>query len=163
MQCICAFYSVSNHSFRCWQDITPFNKSDLLSVRSQFLDPSSIIDGVPPAYFPRYAPCSAVHPALSSCASVPLDRFFAVFKWMLPIYGALHFIPAVLFKWKTFVQDPGKMLLKATTGSMRSSAFLGVFVVIYQSAHFFKIQSFQSYLQSKIISCSDLLLQAPTP
>ena len=54
---------------------------------------------------------------------------------MLPIYGALHFIPAVLFKWKTFIQDPGKMLLKATTGSMRSSAFLGVFVVIYQSAY----------------------------
>ena len=77
-----------------------------------------------------------MHPALSSCESVPLDRFFAVFKWMLPIYGALHFIPAVLFKWKTFVQDPGKILLKATTGSMRSSAFLGVFVVIYQSAYF---------------------------
>lgn len=74
-----------------------------------------------------------MHPALSSCASVPLDRFFAVFKWMLPIYGALHFIPAVLFKRKAFMEDPAKMLFKATTGSMRSSAFLGVFVVIYQS------------------------------
>ena len=52
---------------------------------------------------------------------------------MLPIYGALHFIPAVLFKRKAFMQDPGRMLLRATVGSMRSSAFLGVFVVIYQS------------------------------
>jgi hypothetical protein len=53
---------------------------------------------------------------------------------MLPIYGALHFIPAVLFKRKAFMEDPAKVLFKATTGSMRSSAFLGVFVVIYQSA-----------------------------
>lgn len=52
---------------------------------------------------------------------------------MLPIYGALHFVPAVLFKWKMFTQDPGKVLAKAGLGSLRSSAFLGVFVVIYQS------------------------------
>ena len=31
------------------------------------------------------------------------------------------------------MQDPGKVLLKAGLGSLRSSAFLGVFVVIYQS------------------------------
>lgn len=118
-------------------DITPLNKADLLSLRSQFLNPVLSADGLS-AYFPIYAPCSAVHPALSSCASVPLDRFFAVFKWMLPIYGALHFIPAVLFKRKAFMQDPGSMLLKATTGSIRSSAFLGVFVVIYQTIYCYK-------------------------
>jgi hypothetical protein len=79
---------------------------------------------------------------------------------MLPIYGALHFIPAVLFKRKRFIQDPGKMLLKATIGSMRSSAFLGVFVVIYQSAHFSNLILLEL---NKITPCSDLLLQAPTP
>ena len=31
------------------------------------------------------------------------------------------------------MQDPGKVLLKAGLGSLRSSAFLGVFVVIDQS------------------------------
>ncbi|KAF8956690.1 hypothetical protein BDZ97DRAFT_1850035 [Flammula alnicola] len=120
-------------------DITSFNKADLLSLRSQFLNPlaSAAADGLP-TYFPRYAPCSAVHPALSSCSSVPVDRFFAVFKWMLPIYGALHFIPAVLFKRKAFMEDPAKMLFKATIGSMRSSAFLGVFVVIYQTIYCYK-------------------------
>ena len=30
------------------------------------------------------------------------------------------------------MQDPGKVLLKAGLGSLRSSAFLGVFVVIFQ-------------------------------
>ena len=52
---------------------------------------------------------------------------------MLPIYGALHFIPAIAFRRKGFTQDPGKVLFKATLGSLRSSAFLGVFVVICQS------------------------------
>ncbi|PPQ69246.1 hypothetical protein CVT26_003658 [Gymnopilus dilepis] len=117
-------------------DITSWNKADLLALRANFLN-STPKDGIPP-YLPCYAPCSAVHPALSSCASVPLDRFFAVFKWMLPIYGALHFIPAVLFKRKAFMQDPGRMLLRATVGSMRSSAFLGVFVVIYQTIYCYK-------------------------
>jgi hypothetical protein len=56
---------------------------------------------------------------------------------MLPIYGSLHFVPAVLFKWKVFMQDPGKVLLKAGLGSLRSSAFLGVFVVIDQGKFFF--------------------------
>lgn len=64
--------------------------------------------------------------------SVPLDRFFAVFKWMLPIYSVLHFAPAILFKWKASIQDPGKVLVRSGLGSLRSSAFLGVFVVIYQ-------------------------------
>lgn len=50
----------------------------------------------------------------------------------MPIYGALHFIPAVVFRRKAFTQDPGKVLLKATLGSLRSSTFLGMFVVIYQ-------------------------------
>lgn len=117
-------------------DITRFNKSDLLSLRSQFVN---IVPGASDTqYFPHYAPCSAVHPALSSCASVPLDRFFAVFKWMLPIYGALHFVPAVLFKRKAFAEDPGKVLVRAGMGSLRSSAFLGVFVVIYQTIYCYK-------------------------
>ncbi|KAF9459161.1 hypothetical protein BDZ94DRAFT_1300726 [Collybia nuda] len=123
-------------------DITSSNVKDLLDLRSLFLSPP---DPSNPAYFPHYAPCSAVHPALTSCSSVPLDRFFAVFKWMLPIYGALHFVPAVLFKRKSFMQDPGKVLVRAGMGSMRSSAFLGVFVVIYQTMYCYK-HKFHKYL-----------------
>ena len=101
-------------------------------MREQFFPSYSSSLDIPP-YRPRYAPCSAVHPALSSCLSVPLDRFFAVFKWMLPIYSVLHFAPAILFKWKSFIRDPGNVLVKSGLGSLRSSAFLGVFVIIYQS------------------------------
>ena len=51
---------------------------------------------------------------------------------MVPIYGALHLIPLVLFRRKSFAQDPLRVLLRAALGTSRSSAFLGVFVLIYQ-------------------------------
>ncbi|KAH9482253.1 hypothetical protein JR316_0004351 [Psilocybe cubensis] len=141
-------------------DITAANKADLLSLRTRFLNPLLSADGAVD-YFPRYGPCSAVHPALSSCSSVPVDRFFAVFKWMLPIYGALHFFPAVLFKRKSFVQDPGKVLLKATLGSLRSSAFLGAFVAVYQTIYCYKhkIHKFLTLLRNGAIPAS--LLTSP--
>lgn len=84
-------------------------------------------------YGAGYGPCEGIHSWLDSCVDVPLDRFIAVFRWMFPIYGALHLVPAVLFKRKDFWENPWKMLLRAGVGTTRSSAFLGVFVVIYQS------------------------------
>jgi len=111
-----------------FQDITSSNKAELLSFRHNYLNPSSHRK-----YAYRYVPCGATHPAVSACSSVPLDRFFSVFRWVLPVYGALHFIPSILFKWKKFLKDPGSVIVRAGLGSIRSSAFLGVFVVIYQS------------------------------
>jgi len=57
---------------------------------------------------------------------------------MLPIYGALHFVPPILFKWKNFLRDPGAVVMRSGLGSFRSSAFLGVFVVIYQTLFCYK-------------------------
>lgn len=62
---------------------------------------------------------------------MPAERFFTVFKWMVPIYGALHLIPMLLFKRKTVFKNPSQMLMRAGWGTARSSAFLSVFVVIY--------------------------------
>lgn len=59
-----------------------------------------------------------------------------VFTWMFPIYGALHFVPALLFKKKEWMKEPGRMILKTLVGTARSSSFLGVFVVIYQGICF---------------------------
>lgn len=86
-----------------------------------------------------FVPCDAVHPWMDSCVLAPVDRFASVFKWMFPIYGALHLVPAVMFKRKTFFEEPWKMLGRAVMGTVRSSAFLGVFVAIYQGA--FKVPS----------------------
>ncbi|RDB20199.1 hypothetical protein Hypma_013067 [Hypsizygus marmoreus] len=145
------------------KDITPSNVKDLLNLRSLLLsppDPSTLSE---PLYFPPYAPCSAVHPALTSCSSVPLDRFFAVFKWMLPIYGALHFIPAILFKRKAFSQDPGKVLVRAGWGSMRSSAFLGAFVVIYQTMFCYKHKLHKYLTLLRLTKTSNPLKYVPQP
>lgn len=108
------------------QDITPSNKADLLAFRQDYVNSL-------PEYIYRYAPCSAVHPTSPTCASASLDRFFAVVKWMLPIYGVIRFVPPILFGWKNFLRSPSAVIIKAGLGSMRSSAHLGAFFIIYQS------------------------------
>jgi hypothetical protein len=112
-------------------DITASNHTTLTALRRLAAAPE-------PSFGEPFAPCAAIHPAINSCLAVPADRFFAVFKWMLPIYGALHFVPAVLFKRTQFMQDPKRMLVRAAWGTTRSSAFLGTFVVIYQGWFCFK-------------------------
>ncbi|KAL9713245.1 hypothetical protein Ac2012v2_004485 [Leucoagaricus gongylophorus] len=113
-------------------NITSSNKAELLLFRRNYLNPSS-----PHEYVYRYAPCSAIHPTVSVCSYAPLDGFFSVFKWVLPVYGALHFIP-ILFKWKNFLKDPGSVIVRAGLGSMRSSAFMCFLVVTNQTLFCYK-------------------------
>ncbi|KAF5385411.1 hypothetical protein D9757_005387 [Collybiopsis confluens] len=122
-------------------EITPSNKALLLSLKDTFSKIQTLSPGEPSPYFPHYSTCAAIHPAQTSCWSVPTIRFFEVAKWMLPIYGALHFVPAVLFKRSTFMKNPLKVLMKAAIGTGRSSSFLGLFVIIYQGINCFKNQS----------------------
>ncbi|KAF8626730.1 hypothetical protein AX17_006496 [Amanita inopinata Kibby_2008] len=124
---------------RARPDTTAANLVNLEAFQELFFPSSSTsIPTDTSTYYPKYAPCSTVHPTVTSCSAVPLDRFFDVFKWMLPIYSALHFVPAILFKQQAFIRDPAKVLVRAGLGSLRSSAFLGVFVVIYQTLFCYK-------------------------
>ncbi|KAB5594149.1 hypothetical protein CTheo_2365 [Ceratobasidium theobromae] len=107
-----------------WNRTTPGNRQRLIAE----LEAATKGDFGPP-----FASCAAVHPFFDSCMSVPLDRFLTVSAWMAPIYGALHFIPMLLFKRNEFAKHPWKMLRRSAYGTARSSAFLGVFVVIYQT------------------------------
>ncbi len=84
------------------------------------------------AALPPHGPCSGSHPHIARCAFVPIERFFVVFRWTLPIYGALHVVPMLLFKRKAVAHAPRPMLLRAGYGSIRSAVFLAVFVAIYQ-------------------------------
>ncbi|CAE6466686.1 unnamed protein product [Rhizoctonia solani] len=111
------------------QKTTPANRDRLMAR----------LEGATKGSFgPHFAPCAAVHPWFDSCRSVPLDRFITVSSWMFPIYGALHFIPMILFKQGEFMRHPWKMLKRSAYGTARSSAFLGVFVMIYQTYFCFK-------------------------
>ncbi|KZT06541.1 uncharacterized protein LAESUDRAFT_679565 [Laetiporus sulphureus 93-53] len=110
------------------KDTTPFNRTDMLvRIARASLPPPQQSFGSP------FVPCSALHPWFDSCTITQLDRFVSVFRWMLPIYGALHLIPMLLFRRARVWREPMHMLLRAGWGTVRSSAFLGVFVFIYQS------------------------------
>jgi len=107
-------------------DIHPTNKTDLLVRRAMSLLPK-------PDHGPCYAPCSAVHPTLQYCPQQVASTFFEVFTWMVPVYGALHFIPMLLFKRRQFFDNPWKMFLRTAWGTTRSSAFLGCFVSAFKA------------------------------
>ncbi|KAI0677684.1 hypothetical protein C8Q78DRAFT_960400 [Trametes maxima] len=106
---------------------------------------------------PHVVPCEAVHPDIDSCITVQVAHFWEVFRWMLPIYGALHFIPMMLFRRKTFLQRPSRMLLRALLGTARSSAFLGAFVIIYQSFFCAKHNLYHKFLSLRASQAQTLL------
>lgn len=54
---------------------------------------------------PPFAPCAVVHPWMDSCSWTAVDRWQAVFRWMLPVYGALHVIPPILLRRKVFMKE----------------------------------------------------------
>jgi len=107
-----------------WKRTTPNNKIVLNELMASAKKGNF---GVP------FARCEVTHPWLDSCKAVEVERFFQVSLWMAPIYGALHFIPMLLFKRAQFMKDPVKMLSRSAYGTLRSSTFLGIFVVIFQS------------------------------
>ncbi|KAI0312802.1 hypothetical protein OF83DRAFT_1066610 [Amylostereum chailletii] len=107
-------------------DLAPRNATDLVVKRT-------LASANPPIWGFPFMDCVATHPSVESCLATPFDRFLAVSRWMFPIYGALHLIPALLFKRKKFFEQPARMLLRTAWGTARSSAFLGLFVAIYQS------------------------------
>lgn len=81
---------------------------------------------------PPFAPCEIVHPWVDTCSWTAVDRWQEVFRWVMPVYGALQVIPAILLRRKLFMNDPKRILLKAFIGTMRSSAFLATYVTIFQ-------------------------------
>ncbi|KAL8279225.1 hypothetical protein RQP46_008262 [Phenoliferia psychrophenolica] len=52
--------------------------------------------------------------------------------WMFPVYAALHIIPPMLLRYKVFLKDPQRVLLKSALGTLRSCSFLATFVTLFQ-------------------------------
>lgn len=46
-----------------------------------------------------------VHPWIDTCSFTLVDRFQATFRWMLPVYAGLHFIPPILLRQKAFRKE----------------------------------------------------------
>lgn len=77
---------------------------------------------------PYFSP--AFHPHHTSCVANGLLRIYESAKLLLPIYGALHLIPAVLFRRKALLDQPLRSALRIILGTIRSSTFIGVYVSI---------------------------------
>lgn len=137
-----------------WQDLIPANKATLLARRA-------LATNSPPDFGPSYPPCGAVHPWVESCTHVPLPRFVTVFKWAFPIYGALHFVPMILFKRHAFFKNPLQKLGRAGWATIRSSAFLATFIATFQSMYLYRAFVLAWHFTSP---CSVVLFQAlPSP
>jgi len=108
-----------------WRRITPANKAYL----ERWLADSKLSSFINPPH----APCQSVHPWLDSCRAVATERWWDVFRWIVPVYTGLNIIPPLVFRHKLFLKQPMQVLSKAAFGTVRSSAFLATFVVIFQS------------------------------
>ena len=91
--------------------------------------------------------CALVHPWETSHWRSPVDRFIEVTRWILPVYLTLHFVPAIFLRPGKFLKDPLGATLRSLRGSVRSSSFLGVFVIIFQTL-FCAQHSLYNYIQA---------------
>ncbi|KAK8858599.1 hypothetical protein IAR55_002828 [Kwoniella newhampshirensis] len=105
-----------------------------------------VLDKIKQGWRPSYVPCEMVHPWSNSCPDTSFRRFFSVFRFMLPVYSALHLIPMLVLRRNHVQRDPLRMLARAIWGITRSCSFLGLFVAIYQALFCLRIQTIeQSY------------------
>ncbi|KAI9011430.1 hypothetical protein BC832DRAFT_345902 [Gaertneriomyces semiglobifer] len=76
-------------------------------------------------------PCSVLHPTHPTCTRYNAHLFKKVFMTILPVYGALNFVPMVLLKGKSLIQNPALLARRGAFNTIRSSLFLAVYVFIY--------------------------------
>ncbi|PWZ01089.1 hypothetical protein BCV70DRAFT_159142 [Testicularia cyperi] len=77
--------------------------------------------------------CALVHPWETSHWRSPVDRFIEVTRWIMPVYLTLYFVPAIFLRPGSFFKNPLRTATRSFTGALRSSSFLGVFVIIFQT------------------------------
>lgn len=53
-----------------------------------------------------------IAPARRELHVTPIGRFFSVSRWTLPIYGALHIVPMLVFKRKAVARTQVPMILR---------------------------------------------------
>jgi len=91
---------------------------------------------------PRFCPCALHHPGTNSCIVHEINTWTSVVRWIMPVYLALHTIPPLVLRRKMTLRDPQRFLLRSIIGTLKSSAFLGFFVAIFQSLICFQRHAF---------------------
>ncbi|KAG8919658.1 hypothetical protein FRC00_011052, partial [Tulasnella sp. 408] len=82
---------------------------------------------------PQVVSCEALHPHRDACLPNIFMKVVECSRMLLPVYGALYLIPAILFKRKALFKQPLHSALRIIIGTVRSSTFIGVFVGILQA------------------------------
>ncbi|KAL1930409.1 hypothetical protein VTP01DRAFT_10571 [Rhizomucor pusillus] len=90
----------------------------------------SVVESIPA--YPATVPCEVIHPWIDGCNATAVERFLKVCQSMLPVYGTLHFVPMLLLRSKTVAKNPVKMMSRTALATLKSCAFLALFVTIYQ-------------------------------
>ncbi|ORZ10262.1 hypothetical protein BCR41DRAFT_338819 [Lobosporangium transversale] len=83
--------------------------------------------------FTDMIPCAVLHPSYDSCTYNNAERFVQVTKNILPVYATLNFVPLLVLRMKRLLANPVSVLSRTSFNTLRSSIFLAVFVVVYQS------------------------------
>ncbi|KAI7815802.1 hypothetical protein BC939DRAFT_87666 [Gamsiella multidivaricata] len=78
-------------------------------------------------------PCAVLHSSYDSCTVNNAERFVQVTKNILPVYATLNFVPLLVLRMKRLMADPMNVISRTSFNTLRSSVFLAVFVVVYQS------------------------------
>ncbi|KAJ3176708.1 hypothetical protein HDU87_004847 [Geranomyces variabilis] len=75
-------------------------------------------------------PCEILHPG--PCTQYNAHLALRVMKDIMPVYAALNFVPMLLLKTKSFVNNPATLTIRHSLATIRSTLFLMAFIIIFQ-------------------------------
>jgi len=112
----------------------PLNTAELMDYAIKYKATPKALDVISklPAH-PPAIPCALVHPRFDSCKYTIVERFYKVFKPILPVYAALNTVSMLVLGLKLFIKNPKHTTYKASFNTIRSSIFLAMFVTGYQT------------------------------
>jgi hypothetical protein len=91
----------------------------------------------------QYVPCSQFHEG--SCEMHALKRLLLIFPKGLKVYGPVHLIPLLIFKFKQLRTAPKETLLKFLVGLLRSIGFVSCYMSLEKVAECYAAYFFQGY------------------
>ena len=80
-------------------------------------------------------PCSIIHPSSNLCTGHYFKLFTWIVKFILPLQVALNLVPAIFFKYRSFIKYPFDSLKSVSKNALRSSVFLATFISTFQVLH----------------------------
>ncbi|KAF0715396.1 Aste57867_3399 [Aphanomyces stellatus] len=145
------------------------------SLRGGAIEPTEVMrfledKGSPVVYrlataHPANLPCSLIHHGSESCTVGFAQTFWKAARATFPLYLSLNIVPRIVLRFHRFIKTPLISLLKGTWGGVRSTAFLGGFVAMYQATvclqkSLFRSDSKISYFVAGLVASTAVLLEA---